>query len=107
MHRRWRQRETPPITVPNVQRPGVTPSSSCPPPHADLKPVARSSRNAKGAAILKKKGFFLGPDMDAAVMARHLRGNLSPCEYVLKVLRHTLLNHQLKAVKRTLHRHVW
>ena len=51
---------------------------------------------------MTKNGFFSGSDMDPAEMARGLRDSLSPREHAMQLLRHTLLDQQLDAIKRTI-----
>jgi hypothetical protein len=54
---------------------------------------------------LMKKGFFPGSDFDPAEMARRLRDSLSPRDHAMSLLRHTLLDQQLDAIKRVLRSH--
>ncbi len=54
---------------------------------------------------MTKSGFFSGSDMDPAEIARRLRDSLSPRDHAIHLLRHTLLEQQLDAIKRTLRAH--
>lgn len=52
-----------------------------------------------------KKGFFSSSDFDPAEMGRRLRDSLSPRDHAMSLLRHTLLDQQLDAIKRVLRSH--
>ena len=54
---------------------------------------------------MTKSGFFSGPDAGPTEIAHRLRDGLSPRDLAMHLIRHTLLDQQLDAIKRTLRTH--